>query len=111
MIIVRELGFAIFDSTAPHEYEPDRATDEIIDMYSRCIQPGTDEAHADAIASIKGRYSHAMKQSIQHLAQSKILRDELKKIYESAMDAKQVEKIRVQIKQEISGIPVSPKMI
>lgn len=104
MIIVRELGFAIFDSTAPHEYDPDRVTDEIVDMYSRCIKPGTDETNSDAIAEIKGRYTQAMKQSIQHLAHSKCLRDELKEIYASAMDSDRVDQIRSQIEQEINRI-------
>lgn len=107
MIIVRELGFAIFDSTAPHEYEPVHATDEIVDMYSRCIQPGTDEAHSDAIADIKERYSKAMKQSIQHLTQAKSLRDELKKIYAATMDAHLVDQIRSRIEQEIREYLVS----
>lgn len=37
MVILREKGIAIFDSTAPHEYFPERNSDEIIDMYERCI--------------------------------------------------------------------------
>nr|WP_289483346.1 hypothetical protein [Fictibacillus enclensis] len=28
MVILREKGIAIFDSTAPHEYEPERKIDE-----------------------------------------------------------------------------------
>ena len=44
MVIVRELGFAIFDSTAPHEYFPSREGDEIIDMYALIVTPGTDES-------------------------------------------------------------------
>lgn len=111
MIIVRELGFAIFDSTAPHEYEPDRATDEIVDMYTRCIQPGTDEAHSDAIADIKDRYSSTMKQSIQHLTEAKTFLDELKKIYVSAMDFHHVDQIRSQIEQEINRIVASPLQV
>lgn len=57
MLIFPELRTAIFDSTAPHEYFPDRDEDEILDMYTRTIAPGTDEAHADEIAGIKARYS------------------------------------------------------
>ena len=40
MVIVRELGFAIFDSTAPHEYFPSREGDEIIDMYALIVTRG-----------------------------------------------------------------------
>lgn len=104
MVIVRELGFAIFDSTAPHEYFPDRPTDEIIDMYEQCIKPGTDEAYAEPIGEIKGRYSAKMKESIGHLAHAKSLQDQLKQIYIPAVDFRIVDRIREEIEQEISDI-------
>lgn len=104
MVIVRELGFAIFDSTAPHEYFPDRATDEIIDMYERCIKPGTDEAHADALGDIKGRYAAQMKASIQHLAQAKTLQDELEQIYVQSTDARRIDQIKEEILKEILSL-------
>lgn len=75
MVIVRELGVAIFDSTAPHEYFPDRDTDEIVDMYELCIAPGTDEWHADQLAVIRYSYASAMKEAIGHLAEAKRQRD------------------------------------
>jgi hypothetical protein len=75
MIIVRELGVAVFDSTAPHEYFPDRASDEIIDMYAACIKPGTDEAFADELKVIQARYAAHMKEAIGHLAEAKRHRD------------------------------------
>ena len=40
MVIFRELGIAIFDSTAPNEYFPSRAGNEIIEMYELLITPG-----------------------------------------------------------------------
>ncbi len=80
MVICRELHFAIFDSTAPHEYFPERDTDELIDMYESCIKPGTDEAHANEIRAIKERYSSQMNAAIQYLAQAKLLEDELKQL-------------------------------
>ncbi|MBL1704179.1 hypothetical protein ELE02_33765, partial [Klebsiella pneumoniae] len=52
MVIVRELGFAIFDSTAPHEYFPSRGGDEIIDMYDLIVAPGTDEKYATEIRDV-----------------------------------------------------------
>ncbi|GAB7055054.1 PRK06851 family protein [Paenibacillus sp. YK5] len=104
MVIVRELGFAIFDSTAPHEYDPDRASDEIVDMYKRCIQPGTDEAHADALSGIKARYAVQMKASIQHLAQAKSLQDELEQIYAQSTDFRRIDQIKDEILREISGL-------
>ena len=104
MIIVRELGFAMFDSTAPHEYFPDRHTDEIVDMYERCIQPGTDEAHADLIINIKDRYTAKMKESIQYLAQAKSLHDELEQIYVQSMDFLVVDRKKEAILAEITSM-------
>ena len=106
MIIVRDLEFAIFDSTAPHEYFPERATDEIVDMYTRCIKAGTDEEHADAITLIKERYTAQMKQSNQYLAEMKSLQDELEKIYIQSMDFSLVDRLKDGIQQEISNIGV-----
>ncbi|SDD31301.1 hypothetical protein SAMN02799630_02737 [Paenibacillus sp. UNCCL117] len=104
MIIVRELGFAIFDSTAPHEYDPEHATDEIVDTYARCIKPGTDEAYADNIRVLKEQYASQMKQSIQFLSQAKSLQDELKQIHAEATDFSVVERIKNDILQDIVGL-------
>ncbi len=106
MIIVRELGFAIFDSTAPHEYFPERAGDDIVDMYLRCIKPGTDEANAEVLSGIKERYTSQMKQSTQHLAEAKSFHDQLEQIYVQAMDFRVVDRIRERILQEISEFTV-----
>jgi energy-coupling factor transporter ATP-binding protein EcfA2 len=104
MVIVRELGFAVFDSTAPHEYFPERPDDEIIDMYASCIKPGTDEAHAETIGEIKQRYSAKMKQSIQQLTHVKSLHDELKDIYAKSIDFRIVDQIAADVLLEFSGL-------
>lgn len=104
MVVLRELGIAVFDSTAPHEYFPDRPTDEIVDMYERCIEPGTDEAYAEALDDIKERYSARMKASIACLAEAKSLHDELKRIYAAATDFGAVERMKRRILREITGL-------
>jgi hypothetical protein len=101
MVILRELGIAIFDSTAPHEYFPDRDTDEIIDMYDRCIAPGTDERFAAEIADISARYRAKMKESTGFLAEAKSYHDELEAIYVSAMDFSVVDRKKEQIRESI----------
>lgn len=102
MIIVRELGFAIFDSTAPHEYFPDRPSDEILDMYERCIQSGTDESYAESINPIKARYSAKMKQSIQLLAQTRSLHDEQERLYAQTVNPSAMERVSEAFRQEIT---------
>jgi hypothetical protein len=104
MVIVRELGFAIFDSTAPHEYFPERESDSIVDMYETTIAPGTDEKYAEEIEEINGRYSAKMKEGTRLLAQAKSLHDDLENFYIEAMDFALVEKMKNEINAEIHRI-------
>jgi hypothetical protein len=101
MVILREKGIAIFDSTAPHEYFPDRDSDEIIDMYERCITEGTDEKYADDIARTTKAYKDKMKEAISYLAEAKEFRDELESYYIEAMDFSKVEEIQQSVLNEI----------
>ncbi|WP_085522519.1 PRK06851 family protein [Tuberibacillus sp. Marseille-P3662] len=101
MIIVRELDFAIFDSTAPHEHYPERDSDEVIDMYERVIEPGVDEKYAVGLKDVSERYSERMKEATAHLANAKAWHDQLETIYVNAMDFTKIDDITEQIKSEI----------
>lgn len=104
MLIFPELQTAIFDSTAPHEYFPDRDGDEILDMYTRTIAPGTDEAYADEIAAIKARYSATMKEATSHLAEAEAIDSQIKAYYVAATDFSIVEKLRLQLQSELNEL-------
>ncbi|MDZ5471716.1 PRK06851 family protein [Bacillus sp. 31A1R] len=104
MVIVRELGWAIFDSTAPHEYFPTREGDEIIDMYGTIIHEGTDEKYAEEIQSYAKKYKDKMQEAIGCLAQAKNLHETLEGLYIEAMDFTVVNKFREQIQLEIKKI-------
>ncbi|MFY0543532.1 PRK06851 family protein [Brevibacillus sp. H7] len=93
MLVIPERSVAIFDSTAPHEYFPSRVGDEIVDMYERTIEPGTDEKFAVELAEIKERYSAKMKEGTGYLAEAKGMRDQLFAIYSQATDPKLLETI------------------
>lgn len=56
MIVVPELDFCIFDSTAPHEYFPIRPTDEVLDLYQECVVPGTDEKFRRELDALEAEY-------------------------------------------------------
>ncbi len=71
MVIVRELGFCVFDSTAPHEYFPSRQGDEIIDIYRACVAPGTDEAYKRELDELNTRYKTLVKEATGHLKEAK----------------------------------------
>lgn len=77
MVLLPELSIAIFDSTAPHEYFPSRETDEIVDMYERTIEAGTDEKYADELSEIIRRYSSAMKEATSYLLDAQNILNEL----------------------------------
>jgi len=91
MLIFPELRTAIFDSTAPHEYFPDRAGDEVLDMYARVIKPGTDEAYAAELAAIRARYSAKMKEATSRLAEAEAVDAQWKALYTAATDFAAVE--------------------
>lgn len=107
MVVIRELGIAIFDSTAPHEYFPEREGDRIIDVYERAITPQTDEKYADQLQEIKQRYSEKMKEAISYLAKAKDLHDNLECIYINAMDFSKVTEIKQGILAEIDRLAQS----
>jgi Cdc6-like AAA superfamily ATPase len=90
MVIVRELGIAIFDSTAPHEYFPSRDGDEIVDMYGSVIASGTDEIFEEEINNHKTAYRNMMDQATGLLKESSEYNRELEGIYKDAMDFEKV---------------------
>lgn len=104
MVIIRELGVAIFDSTDPHEYFPDREGDEIVDLYLAAVTPGTDEKYAIEINEVHKRYKDKMKEGTAYLAQAKALHDELEKFYMEAMDYSVVDEIYEEINSGIQRL-------
>lgn len=67
MVLVRELGFCIFDSTDPHEINPQRPNEEIIDMYAATVQSGTDEKFREKIHEVNATYKSFMKQGLAEM--------------------------------------------
>jgi len=94
------LSTAIFDSTAPHEYFPERDGDEILDMYERTMTPGTDQTYAAEIAAIKERYSSKMKEATSHLAAAEAIHSQIKSFYTAATNFSIVEELRSQLQSE-----------
>ncbi|PLR96548.1 PRK06851 family protein [Bacillus sp. T33-2] len=104
MVILRELGIAIFDSTAPHEYFPSWENDEIIDLYKKLIIPGTDEKYAEELEEVAARYKAKMKEATAALANAKNLHDVLEDIYVEAMDFEKINAITEKIHQEFLSL-------
>lgn len=86
MLIMRELDICIFDSTAPHEYFPDRANDEIVDVYAEAVNSHTDENYSQQLNEIAMRYKSNIKIATSYLQTMKIIDDEIQKIYSYCTD-------------------------
>ena len=70
MVILRELGLCLFDSTAPHEFFPSRPGDEILDLYALCVAPGTDEAHHKELTLLEQEYGKLAEKGHSFLQQA-----------------------------------------
>ncbi|MBM7539908.1 hypothetical protein [Amphibacillus cookii] len=86
MVIIRELNTAIFDSTAPHEYQPSRHGDEIIDLYQTTIAPGTDEKYHEQIASLTVQYKYHIQDGIRGLADVLEIENTIEKKLKNCLD-------------------------
>lgn len=93
MVIVREIGVAVFDSTAPHEYFPEHADDEIIDTYELFCKPGTDEAHAETIQMLQEQYRSKMKESTAKLKEALSFRLEREKLLAQAFHPEEASRL------------------
>lgn len=60
LVVIRDLGICLFDSTSPHEYFPSRDSDEIIDIYQEAVKEHTDEEHKEQIAQLQKQYKETV---------------------------------------------------
>jgi tRNA uridine 5-carbamoylmethylation protein Kti12 len=104
MLIFPQLSIAIFDSTAPHEYFPDRDGDEILDMYTLTMSHDTDEAYAAELAAIKERYTAKMKEATSHLALAEAIDSQIKSFYAAATNFSIIEELRLQLQSKINEL-------
>jgi hypothetical protein len=104
MVIVRELGIAIFDSTAPHEYFPSRDGDEIVDMYGSVIASGTDEIFEEEITAHKTAYRNMMDEATGLLKDSSEYNRELEQIYSDSVDFEKVNELTERLQGKIQEL-------
>lgn len=104
MIIVRELGFALFDSTAPHEYFPEFKHDHVIDMYELCIKPLTDEKFAEELEDIKVKYNQQMKLGLHALQEANQAYVQRQAFTQESVHKPQINQLKVNLIREIEHI-------
>lgn len=71
MVIIRDLNMCVFDSTAPHEYFPDRKTDKILDFYRNFVNPGTDEKYKNELSDFARRYKDNINTAISYMKEAR----------------------------------------
>jgi len=101
MLLFPELSLCIFDSTAPHEYFPQRDEDEVIDMYKELVKDQTDITYEIELTDIVARYKACTNEGTKHLATAKTYHDELEKFYIDATDFKKIDKIYEELYDKI----------
>lgn len=69
MVMIRDLDYCLFDSTAPHEFFPTQKTDQVVDLYEETVRSGTDEKYAKKIQQITKEYQSGMKKGLAHIQQ------------------------------------------
>lgn len=89
MVVVRELNFAIFDSTPPHEYYPSREDDEVFDTYKEFCISDVDKIFEKEIESITKEYKKYKVKAINFLKIAKEYKDKYDDIYDEAIDEKE----------------------
>ncbi|WP_035513029.1 hypothetical protein [Halalkalibacillus halophilus] len=86
MVIIREISFAIFDATAPHEHFPTKQTDEVFDVYERWVDGRPDQHHEKEILELKEQYHQEMKLAISALKAVESHQIPFEEIYQQAIN-------------------------
>ncbi|MBE7036070.1 MAG: hypothetical protein E7403_02110 [Ruminococcaceae bacterium] len=101
MIVIRELSLSVFDATAPHEYYPSKADDEILDLYTLSAFRDVDSDFSHELADYSKRYKDAINSAIQSIinANSACIRAE--DLYRKQIDDNRLMDVRKMIIEKI----------
>lgn len=77
MIIIEDLDFCVFDSTAPHEYFPSTSNDYVLDMYAEFIDPDIDETYQSQLDEISARYKTALSNGTLYMQEGKAVENRM----------------------------------
>ena len=97
MVIVRELGFCVFDSTAPHELFPMKEKDFILDFYAESGLSGIDEKYSKELEKISNEYSETVKKGVAFLAQAMKIHTRKERLLSGYVSEKRLTELSEQI--------------
>ena len=103
MVIVPELSFCVFDSTAPHEMFPSKERDKILDFYQESGLFGTDEKFEKSLEDVAQRYRQKVAEGMAYLRLGKLYMKELEYNYLKDIDEEMITKLKEKVSKEILG--------
>ncbi|MDV2583151.1 hypothetical protein [Alkalibacillus haloalkaliphilus] len=104
MLILRELSVAIFDATAPHEHDPVKDTDEVLDVYQLFVDGNPDVVHQDRLKKYKGAYKDEMMSARDVLKEIKEHQVKFEKIYKEACAPEFIQEVEDDLLEWIKSV-------
>lgn len=100
MVIIHCLRTAVIDGSYPHEFEPKRACDYVIDLMQFADMKVL-EAHKDEVTEMEARFTAALSEGLEKICQAKELHDHLETFYVEAMDFNGVDDTGLRVLEKV----------
>lgn len=101
MVHIPQLRVAVVDGTAPHELDPTREVDEILDMYELCFTKPIDDIYKEELEALNKTYKSFAKEGIRYLKEAKKLDDELMDLYNEHVNIDKLSTLKKTIKTQL----------
>lgn len=101
MVIVPQLDFCVFDSTAPHEMFPQSSRDQILDFYEESGLLGTDEKYEKELLDVETRYNQKMAEGMAFLRLHKLYMKEKEHILSKSLNEREFTLLKEKVIKEV----------
>lgn len=92
MVWIDELKTAVLDGTSPHEINPFRDVDEVVDMFELCIDPAVEQTHATELNELDLGYKQLMTEGKNLLSRARQIEKSIEEYYTNATDYSKINK-------------------
>lgn len=102
MVVVPELSFCVFDSTAPHEMFPESERDAVLDFYEESGLSGVDERYAKELEMVAWKYKYRISEGLAHLRLGNLCMAEREFYFESVINDDMLAKMADKIVRKVT---------
>lgn len=102
MVCIKDLNVCVFDSTFPHEYFPDRDSDNLIDIYNIALSKDFDLKNKHALDNIKKEYSLKINAAVESIKTANSHLQKFKDRYSKTFNNKKFKYIDLKFSKTIS---------